>query len=341
MKIPQPVIIDPQSVPILRWGVIGPGDIAGTFVSSVMAHTAQKIAAVASRTPGKAEEFATIHGIESGSASYQELVDRDDLDAIYIATYPGDHKKHALLAIAAGKHVLVEKPLTLSASDAREVLAAGKAQGVLVMEAMWTRYLPQSTIIHALQAEGSLGQPELFSAQFCTDNRAVDRLWAPGGGGVAFDMGIYTVAMAQQFLGNPSAIHATGSAHPGGADQEAFVTMTYDSGARASLLMSGIATLAQLASCSFEHAQLSLDAPFLVPSGLQLQTKDFYPTGEHWLDTTGVVGHEGLSYQATWFAHYVSQGLVESPVHTHADVIAVLEALEEIVKQVTGGAPLP
>jgi len=339
MKIPAPTIIDPQSVPVLRWGVLGPGEIASTFVSSLQAHTAQSVTAVASRTPGKAEAFAQQYGIANVYGSYEELVTREDIDAIYVASYPSDHKEHALLAISAGKHVLVEKPMALKASDAREVLDAAQARGVLAMEAMWTRYLPQSTIIRTLQAEGELGNPELFVSQFCTDNRAIDRLWAPGGGGIAFDMGIYPVAMAQQFLGNPSRVHARGSVHPGGADQESFVTMEYDSGARASLVMSGIATLPQLASCSFEKAQLALDAPFFTPTGLQLLSKDFYPTGETWKDSTGVKGHEGLSYQATWFAHYVEQGLLESPVHTHDDVVAILEVLEEIVTQVTGGLP--
>ena len=142
MRIPAPTILDPSSVPALRWGVMGPGEIASTFVSSVVANTAQKVAAVASRTPGKAEAFAPAHGIGSVSSSYQELVERDDLDAIYIASYPSDHAEHALLAIAAGKHVLIEKPLALSSADAQRVLSAARSAGVLAMEAMWTRFLP-------------------------------------------------------------------------------------------------------------------------------------------------------------------------------------------------------
>ena len=116
--------------------------------------------------------------------------------------------------------------------------------------------------------------------------------------------------------------------------------MEYESGARASLVMSGIASLPQSASCSFEAAQVVLDAPFLVPSGIHVTSKDFYPTGEHWVDSTGIVGHEGLCYQATWFAHYVEQGLLESPVHTHQDVVDILRVLETVVDQVTGGPPL-
>jgi predicted dehydrogenase len=335
MSLPNPVILDPASVPKLRWGVVSPGAIAETFVSSVHTHTTQRIVAVASRTPGKAEDFAKRHGITGVESSFLALVSRDDVDVVYISSYPSDHKEHALLAIAAGKHVLVEKPLALSAADAREVLDAGRAQGVLVMEAMWTRYLPQSTIIRTLLETAGLGSPQLFLGQFCVDNSHVERLRTPGGGGAVFDMGIYPIAMAQQFLGNPTGIRASGLVHESGEDQEAQVHLTYANGVRASLVISAVASAPQTVSCSFDNALITLDAPFLVPSGISLLTKDFYTEGEHWVDDTGVVGHEGLSYQATWLAHFVSQGLLESPVHTHDDTIAILAVCEEVVRQVT------
>ena len=333
--LPAPTILDPTSVPSLRWGVLSAGAIAEIFVSSVHTHTAQRIVAVASRTPGKGEDFAARHGIAAVETSFSALVSRDDVDAVYIASYPSDHKEHALLAIAAGKHVLVEKPITLNAADAAEILQAGRDKGVLVMEAMWTRYLPQSTIIRSLLESHSFGEPQLFLSQFCQDNRAIDRIWAPGGGGATFDMGVYSVAMAQQFLGNPVAIHASGRVHPEGADEEVQVLLTYAGDVRARLIVSAIATAPQVASCSYENAVVTLDAPFLVPSGVSLLDKGFYPEGEHWVDNTGIKGHEGLSYQATWFAHFVSQGLVESPVHTHEDTIAIVAVCEEIVRQVT------
>jgi predicted dehydrogenase len=334
MKLPAPTILEPTSVTALRWGIIGPGDIAAVFVSSVHEHTAQRCVAVASRTPGKAETFATQHGIENVTPDYQALVDRPDVDVVYIASHPGDHKEHALLAIAAGKHVLVEKPITLKADDAREVLSAGKARGVLVMEAMWTRYLPQSTIIRSLLEEGSLGSPELFVGQFCLDLKGLDRLWAPGGGGVTYDLGIYPVAMAQQFLGNPIGVQASGRNHPGGANEEAQVHLEYANGARATIVISGIASSLQNVTCSFANGLVVVDAPFFVPSGVSLLGKEIYDDGDHWVDTTKVKGHQGLSYQATWLAHYASQGLLESPVHTHEDTIAIIDVLEKIVKQI-------
>jgi predicted dehydrogenase len=336
MKLPSPTVLDPQSVPALRWGVIGPGDIASVFVSSVHEHTAQRCVAVASRTPGKAQKFATDHGVDHVEPDYEALVQRRDVDIIYISSQVADHKEHSLLAIAAGKHVLVEKPIALNAQDAREILDAGMEHGVFVTEAMWTRYLPHSTIIRSLLAEGSLGAPELLLGQFCSDLRWLDRLWFPGGGGVAFDLGIYPVAMAQQFLGNPMAVRASGQNHPGGANEEVQVNLDYESGARASIVISGIASSLHTATCSFESGLVSLDAPFFVPTGISLLGKEIYSEGEHWKDSTKVRGHEGLSYQATWLASFVGEGLLESPVHTHDDIISIIAVLEEVVNQVEG-----
>jgi len=182
--------------------------------------------------------------------------------------------------------------------------------------------------------DGSLGAPELFISQFCTDNRDVERLWTKGGGGIVFDMGIYPIAMAQQFLGNPDTITAQGRVRPDLIEEEVTVSFGYSSGARAHLVISGIASLPQVASCSLENSQVTIHAPFLTPSGITLGSKDFYPRESTWLDATGITGHEGLSYQATAFSDYVSRGLSESPVHSHADTVATIAVMEEILKQI-------
>ena len=150
MKLPEPIIINPDSVPALNWGIIGPGGIAETFVGATQKHTAQRFAAVASRTPGRADEFASTFNIPKVHASYQDLVEDDELDAIYISSHQGDHFEHAMLALDAGKSILVEKPITYFPDQARQIFEKAAANGLLAMEAMWTRYLPQSTILRQL-----------------------------------------------------------------------------------------------------------------------------------------------------------------------------------------------
>ena len=334
MLLPEPIIIDPMSVPALNWGIIGPGGIAEVFVEATQKHTAQRFIGVASRTEGRADEFASKFNIPKAHKNYEDLVADEEIDAIYISSHMSDHFKHAMLAINAGKSILVEKPITYLPEEAEKIFAAAKAAGVLAMEAMWTRYLPQSTILRQLLEAGDLGKPELLTASFCADNRSVERLWKPGGGGIVFDMGIYPIAFAQQVLGDPSSISASGIVRPDGMDEESYVNLKYSSGARASLITSGVATLPMLASCSFENAVISFGEPFFVPSSISLKTKDFYPETTTWVDETGIAGHDGLSYQATWFAKYFSEGKTESDVHTHAETVANIKTAFEITAQI-------
>jgi predicted dehydrogenase len=331
MSIPAPQVINPSSVPSLRWGVLGPGSIAGAWVSSVQKHTNQQIVAVASRTPGRAAEFAETFSIDKVYQTYEELLADETIDAVYVASRVGDHFKHGMQVLDAGKHLLVEKPITYLASEAEELLAHARAKDLLAMEAMWTRYLPQASVIDQLVPK--LGTPELLVASFATDNRAIERLWQKGGGGVVHDMGIYPIAIAQQLFGDPITIEASGQITDLQIDSEAVVTLGYESGARATLIMSMQASLPQTVSASFEQGVLNIHAPFLAPSGITLTDKDFYARGETWLDESEVRGHEGLSYQATAFASFVAAGMLESPVHRHAQVVANIAVAEEIVRQ--------
>jgi predicted dehydrogenase len=334
MRLPKPRIIDPNSVPSLRWGIIGPGGIAQVFIGAVQAHTSQQIHAVASRTPGRAQEVAAKFSIPLALSSYEDLVNHPEVDVVYIASHMSDHFEHAMLAINAGKHLLIEKPITYSPDEARNLLAAAKARGVLAMEAMWTRYLPQSDVINQLIESGELGQTELLTAAFCADNREIPRLWQKGGGGIVFDMGIYPIAIAQQFMGNPVKISATGRVRPDGMDEESYAVLEYANGGRAQLTMSGIASLPITANCSFEKGLVLVEEQFLAPSGVRLRDKEFYFNEEVWLDDYPVRGHDGLSYQATALASYVQQGLLESPVHSHADTVANIEVAAEITRQI-------
>jgi len=334
MHIPDPEIIDPQSVPSLRWGVIGPGRIADSFVQSCIKHTGQKFVAVASRTAEKADQFANKFNISRVHKSYEELVSSDELDAVYISSWQKDHFEHAMLALNAGKHVLVEKPITYLPDEAEQIFSLAQQKNLLAMEAMWTRYLPQSTIIRKLINEGELGKPELFTASFCVDNRHIPRLWQKGGGGIIYDMGIYTIAMAQQFMGNPVNIIATGKVNHDELDEETHSVFQYENGARAQISSSGIATLPTTASCSFERGIVVIDEPFFVPSGIRVRDKSLYFKQQSWRDQSDIQGHEGLCYQAVWFAKFVQEGRVESEVHTASDTIANIETALEISNQV-------
>jgi predicted dehydrogenase len=328
---PTPELIDPSSVTSMRWGIMGAAGIAEAFVTGVQKHTKQQIVAVASRTPGKAEAFAEQFGIESHD-NYEDLLARPDIDVVYIPTLPSQHKDHALQAIAADKHVLIEKPLTLIPSEAAEIFVAAKAKGVLAMEAMWTRYLPQYDIIRKLLADKTLGEIELVNVSMAQANLEIPRLWKKGHGDPFFDMGIYPVSFCQSFLGNPSKITAQGVLNQNGIEEEVSVQLGYANGSRAYILVSGRAAIPGIAQVAGTKAKLDVGPEFFIPSKLELRSTDFNSQPTTWVDEYPVIGHEGLGYQATALASFVDHGLLESPYESHVDSLANLEVCAEVIR---------
>ncbi|MDX5319344.1 MAG: Gfo/Idh/MocA family oxidoreductase, partial [Actinomycetes bacterium] len=134
MSAPQPM-----SAPAVRWGILGAGGIAHKLAEAVTRYPASEVVAVGSRDLTKAQAFADEMGVAKAHGSYEDLVADPDVDVVYVASPHSHHHEHALLAIEAGKHVLCEKAFTQNAAQAREVVAAARAKGVFLMEAMWTR----------------------------------------------------------------------------------------------------------------------------------------------------------------------------------------------------------
>ena len=340
-SLPTPRLIDPASVTPLRWGIIGPGGIAETFADSVHKHTTQRIVAVASQTPGKAEAFATPRGIPHALTSYDALVNHPEVDVVYVATTHQFHKTHALLAIAAGKHVLVEKPLATNPTDAREIADAAKEAGVLAMEAMWTRYIPQSDVMRQIFAEGILGDISFVLSDFGQDLRHVPRLMDPVAGGGLLDLGIYNFAFSSFVLGNASSIQTSGSLTSPGVDDTTTSVLSYASGAQAVATVTMGAFTPTAASISGSVGRLNIHEPFFTPSGLSLFASEFNPIPvATWRDETGVPAHEGLSYQATAFSSFLDQGLTDSPLRPLAEAISdnalIFQARHQIGAVLTG-----
>src|SRR5699024_9400502 len=148
---------DPADAPPLRWGIIGPGGIARRFAADVSAHTAASIVAVGSRSQERAAAFAAEFGIATAYGSYAELVADPQVQAVYIASPHSEHLEHALLALRAGKPVLVEKSVTRNAAEARRLFEEAATQGLFAMEAMWSRFLPHMVALRDLLAREVIG----------------------------------------------------------------------------------------------------------------------------------------------------------------------------------------
>ena len=253
-----------MDAPPLRWGVLAPGRIAGSFVDALSRHTRQQVVAAGSRSLDRARAFADRFGIERAYSSYEQLVGDPDIDAVYVASPHSEHAAQALLAISAGKPVLVEKAFARNASEARQVVGAARAAGVLAMEAMWTRYLPQSDVIAQLLADGVLGEVVTVLADHgqSFDFDPNGRLFNPAlAGGALLDLGVYPISFASFVLGNPDEIVATGTRTATGVDAQVGVVLSTGA-AQACINTTLLARTPTTASISGSAARLEISGPF-------------------------------------------------------------------------------
>ena len=336
-ELPRPRLIDPASVPALRWGAVGTG-IVRSFTRALHTHTPQRIRAVAARDVERTAAFASEFGIERVHVSTDALVSDPDIDVVYVATPHSSHKDIALQAIAAGKHVLVEKPFAMSAAEGAEISAASRAAGVLAMEAMWTRYLPQSDIIRQLLAAGAIGEVDLVMADFgfVSQYDPKRRMWDPSvGGGALLDAGVYPLSFVSSIIGPPATITASGAMTSTGVDARAAVHLTTASGANALVATSMISATPARGTIVGSDGQLDIPSPFIAPTGVRLIRGAFDSvTALEWTDDTFEVLRDGLCYQATALASYVGEGRTESPLHGLDETVSVLGTIDEARRQV-------
>lgn len=224
----------------IRWGILGPGRIAGKFAAALQKSEGAELAAVGSRSIERAERFATAFGFARAHGSYEELAGDGEVDAIYIGTPHSRHKDDTLLCLNAGKHVLCEKPFAINAAEAEEMIATARAKKRVLMEAMWMRFMPSMLKVRDLVAEGEIGEIRKITADFGfrAEFDPKSRLFDPAlGGGALLDVGVYPVSLAFFLLGEPATV--SGMAHFGetGVDEESTALLGYESGAQALLTM--------------------------------------------------------------------------------------------------------
>ena len=324
---------DPMAAPPLRWGVLAPGRIAGAFVDALRTNTRQRLVAVGSRSSDRAAQFAGTYGAERPYDSYEQLVADPDVDVVYVASPHSEHHALALLAIAAGKHVLVEKAFCRNAIEAREVMRAARAAGVLVMEAMWTRFLPQTDVLRQLLADGVLGEVITVLADhgqsFAPDPSG--RLFNPAlAGGALLDLGIYPLSFASFVLGEPDLVIAAGRLTDTGVDGQ--VSITLGRGAAQACLNTTLwSRTPTTASISGTVARAELSGPFYAPGVLTLTGSE-----ERQLVRApdAVTGHQGLCYEAAHLATLVADGATESPLLPAEETIGILSIIDEIRRQI-------
>ena len=245
-------------------------------------------------------------------------MDSPDVDAVYVASPHSHHRDHALLALRAGKHVLVEKAFTRNAAEARELVAAAADAGVLLMEAMWTRYLPHMDVVRRILEDGLLGQVHRITADYGVraEPDPTHRLLDPAlAGGVLLDLGIYPLSFASAVAGaagipvRPTSVQAAGSLAPTGVDAQVSAQIGYGT-AQAQLFTSMLTASGHTAQVYGSLGRIEVDDRCYVPAGVTLTVGERSGT---W-DANRVHGYGGLSFQAAALATYVAEGRTDSPL---------------------------
>lgn len=310
----------------LRWGIIGTGGIARTFVQDLR-FTDHHVVAVGSRTQQGADSFEYA---DRRYGSYEELVRDHEVDAVYIATPHAFHRDNALLAIDAGKHVLVEKAFTLNARQAREIMDAARARGVAVLEAMWTRFLPHIATVREIIASGEIGDVLSIIADHGQNlpRSKAERLWAPElGGGALLDLGVYPISFAQMILGRPDAISASATLTDEGMDAQISAALTYRNGAHASVHATMLVQTSNTAVVSGTRGRIELASRFYAPTVVRVFSSD---SMREIANTYEGVGHRE---QALAFEEVIRDGRRESALMSHQQTLDVMDTMDEIRSQ--------
>ncbi|MFC7597827.1 Gfo/Idh/MocA family protein [Terrabacter sp. GCM10028922] len=334
VSLPAPRRPPADSVPSLRWGVLGTGWIATRFVASLQASTTQRVVAVGSRTAESAQAFAAVNRIERAHGSAAALVDDPDVDVVYVATPHHLHRDGALLAVRAGKHVLVEKPIGLDATEAQEISSAAATAGVFCMEAMWSLFLPRFDVVRQVLDLGLLGDVRTVLAdhgeRFDPPHRILDPAMA---GGSLLDLGTYVTTLATWVLGPATSVHATGEMTPSGVNGQAAMVLTHAGHATSVLHTTLLARTPTSATIAGTAASLTLPGPFFQPGDVVVTSADGSRTVA-WTDPKPI-GHGALFHSALEVARCVGAGELTSPLHPPSAVQANMRALDEVTRQVT------
>lgn len=313
----------------VKWGILSTGNIARAYARAVRETPEAALAAVGSRTQAAADAFGDEYDVPHRHASYEALVQDPTVDAVYIGTPHPLHYENTIAALEAGKHVVCEKPLTLNAKQAAEVIGLARSRGLFFMDAMWTRFIPAVVKLRELLAEGVLGELRHFNADFSV-NFPYDtgsRFFDPAlGGGALLDLGVYPVAFASMVFGGPPAEIAT-LAHigPTGVDHQMSAVFRYDNGALASFTCGFEARGHRQGVIAGTRGYIHIDAPLHHPDSFRLVLDDQQPVPF----SVPALGNP-YRYEAAAASRSIQQGRTECAEMPLDETLQIMQTMDRI-----------
>lgn len=227
----------------MKFAILAPGKIARSMAQAVagiketMSSLQIELYAVASRDYDRAKEFAKQWGFEKAYGSYEEMLEDESVELVYVASPHSHHYQHAKMCLEHGKNVLLEKAFTVNAVQAEELISLARKKKLLLAEAIWTRYMPSRKMIDEIISSGVIGQPFSLTANLGYAMAQKERLQNPElAGGALLDVGVYPINFALMvFHGEIKDIKTTAVLSPKGVDWLNSVTLTFEDGKMAVL----------------------------------------------------------------------------------------------------------
>ncbi len=311
----------------IRWGIIGLGKIAHKFAADLLTVEDAELYAVASRTQEKADEFAGKFHAYKAYNNYDDLVKDSKVDAVYIATPHALHKENTLLCLKNGIAVLCEKPFAMNSEEVYEMIDCAKANNMLLMEALWTYFLPHYNYVldlikskkygKILKLEADFG----FRQEFDETNRVIKKSL---GGGSLLDIGIYPVFAALSTLGSPEVIQARATFFENDVDSSCSMVFKYKNGVNAYLKSTLLEETPTEAVFHCENGIIKVNSRFHEPSTVTITSNGKEETKDFGYSTIG------YNFEVIHFNELLRQGKIQSDVMTFSFSRKLMKTLDKV-----------
>jgi predicted dehydrogenase len=315
---------------VINWGILGTGMIAGRFAEGLSDAQGAQLLAVGSRAENSAQAFSTLYDVPRSYGAYEGLVQDPDVDVVYISSPHAFHYEHTLLALRAGKAVLCEKPITVNAAQASELVCESRERGLFMMEAMWTRFFPLMRELSQLLAAQSIGELHTLMVDFGIRSslKTSERLFRLElGGGALLDLGVYLVSLASLLFGEPDRIASMVDLGESGVDEQANIILGFPTRAQASLYTAIRTETPKEAIILGTKGRIHICPNFHRPTQLTLKV---YGEPDRLIEKP-IVGN-GMNYEADEVTRCLRAGLSESPTMPLDESVSIMRTLDKIRK---------
>ena len=307
--------------------ILGAGSIAGVMATTLQPLKDVTCYAVAARDRDRAQVFADKYGFMKAYGSYKDMLEDPDVELVYIATPHSHHYEHIRMCLSHGKHVLCEKAFTANAKQAEEVMRLAESKGLLLTEAIWTRYMPMVEKIREVVNSGIIGRPTTLAANLGYPLEHVERMVKPSlCGGALLDLGVYVLNFASMIFGDDiDSIAANCVRYHSGVDAQETIMLSYRDGRMATLYATMLAQTDRRGIISGTNGYIEVDNinNFEAMRVYNLERRIV----AEYAAPTQVTGYE---YEVLSAMRAIREGQIECPEMTHAQTLFMMQLMDNI-----------